>query len=104
MPNTSVRSKPIGRAKRVSKKSQDAMLFRFRDQDTAFGVTRKTTHELAVQLGMSETQVLHVALAKMARDYLPAYEPDDGPLTSRQLAAIRKIVPQGKMKVTVSLL
>ena len=104
MPKTSTESKPVRRAKRASKKSQDAMLFRFREQDTAFGVTRKTTHDLAVQLGMSETQVLHVALAKMARDYLPAYEPDDGPLTSRQLAAIRKLVPQGKMKVTASLL
>jgi len=82
----------------------DAMLFRFREQDTAFGVTRRTTHELAEQLGMSETQVLHIALARMARDTLPAYEQDNGPLTEKQLAALRRMVPQGKMKVTASLL
>ena len=104
MPKASARSKAARSGGKASKSRQDAMLFRFRDQDTAFGVTRKTTHDLAVQLGMSETQVLHVALAKMARDYLPGYEPDDGPLTSRQLAAIGRIVPQGKMKVTESLL
>jgi hypothetical protein len=82
----------------------DAMLFRFRAQDTAFGVTRRTIQALAEQLGMSETQVLHVALARMARDTLPAYEPDNGPLTDKQLAALRRMVPQGKMKVTSSLL
>lgn len=82
----------------------DALLFRFRDRDTAYGVTRRTAHVLANRMGMSETQVLHVALAQMARDQLASYEPDDGPLTVRQLAAIRKLAPRGKMKVTKSLL
>lgn len=82
----------------------NALLFRFRKRDTAFGVTRRTAHSLAKELGMSETQVLHVALAQMARDYLPAYEPDDGPLTEAQLEAIERIATQGKMKVTKSLL
>lgn len=80
------------------------MLFRFRDRDSAFGVTRRTADSLAKHLGMSETQVLHVALARMAREQLPAYEPDDGPLTDRQLAAIRRAVPQGLMTATKSLL
>jgi hypothetical protein len=96
-----VRSK---QSKASSAGKVDAMLFRFRDQDTAYGVTRRTTHALAEQLGMSETQVLHVALARMARDTLPAYEPDNGPLTEKQMAALRLMVPQGKMKVTSSLL
>jgi hypothetical protein len=96
MPSKQSKTKPADKV--------DAMLFRFRSQDTAFGVTRRTTHALAEQLGMSETQVLHVALARMARDTLPAYEPDNGPLTDRQLAALRNMVPQGKMKVTSSLL
>ena len=96
-----MRSKP---SKAKSADKVNAMLFRFRAQDTAFGVTRRTTHALAEQLGMSETQVLHVALARMARDTLPAYEVDNGPLTDKQLAALRRIVPQGKMKVTSSLL
>jgi hypothetical protein len=103
MPSTPSKSKTNTRGLKAAPKA-DAMLFRFRGQDTAFGVTRRTIHALAAQLGMSETQVLHVALARMARDTLPAYEPDNGPLTDRQLAAIGKMVPQGKMKVTASLL
>ncbi len=83
---------------------RDALLFRFRHRDTAYGVSRRTAHALASRMGMSETQVLHVALAKMAHDHLPAYEPDDGPLTDKQIAAIKKMVPQGRMKVTKSLL
>jgi hypothetical protein len=82
----------------------EALLFRFRDRDSDFGVTRRTAGALAKHLGMSETQVLHVALAKMAREQLPAYEQDDGPLTDRQIAAIKRIVPQGRMKATKSLL
>jgi hypothetical protein len=93
--------------KRVAGKKaekNEALLFRFRNQDTAYGVTRRTAHALASRMGMSETQVLHVALAKMAHDHLPAYEPDNGPLSDKQIAAIKKMVPQGKMKVTKSLL
>lgn len=82
----------------------DALLFRFRDRDSDFGVTRRTADSLAKHLGMSETQVLHVALAKMAHEHLPAYEQDDGPLTDRQLARIKRAVPQGRMTVTKSLL
>jgi hypothetical protein len=89
---------------RVKDESQKALLFRFRARDTAYGVTRKTAHELATHLGMSETQVLHVALAKMAQNHLPAYEQDDGPLTDRQMSVIKKIVPQGRMKVAKSLI
>lgn len=28
----------------------------------------------------------------------PAYEPDDGPLTAKQIKAIKRIEPQGRMK------
>jgi hypothetical protein len=81
----------------ATKRKQPAtggMLLRYRDQDTAYGVTRKTTARLAETLGLSETQVVHVALANLARQTLPRYEPDDGPLTKEQSAAIRKLVPQ----------
>ena len=47
---------------------------------------------------MKETQVLHYAVRQLARDVLPAYEADDGPLAAPQLRAIRKAVPQGKSK------
>ncbi len=95
------------KAKRISTNrttKAEALLFRFRDRDTPYGVTRRTADSLAKHLGMSETQVLHIALAKMASEQLPAYEQDDGPLTDRQIAALKQIVPQGRMKVTKSLL
>ncbi|MBI5115048.1 hypothetical protein HZA56_01085 [Candidatus Poribacteria bacterium] len=28
----------------------------------------------------------------------PTYEPDDGPLTAKQIKAIKRLVPQGRMK------
>jgi hypothetical protein len=74
------------------------LLLRYRDQDTAYGVTRKTATKLAQTLGLSETQVVHVALANLARQTLPRYEADNGPLTPEQLAAIEKLVPQGRLK------
>lgn len=97
------KSTAVGRSRKTGTRG-DALLFRFRDRDSAFGVTRRTADTLAKRLGMSETQVLHVALAHMAREQLPAYEEDDGPLTDRQLTAIKRTVPQGRMTVTKSLL
>ena len=35
-----------------------------------------------------------VKWANLSRQTLPRYEPDDGPLTDEQMAAIRKLVPQ----------
>lgn len=70
------------------------ILLRYRERDTAYGVTRKTTAKLAATLGLSETQVVHVALANLARQTLPRYEADNGPLTEEQMEEIRKLVPQ----------
>jgi len=79
------------------------ILLRYRDKDTPYGVTRKTATKLAGKLGLSETQVVHVALANLARQTLPQYEPDDGPLTDEQYAAIGKLVPQERFKPTKKL-
>ena len=90
-----------GTSKRVATSS--VVLLRYRPEDTAFGVSRSTTAKLAKTLGLSETQVIHVALAKFARETLPRYEMDDGPLTKAQEKTIKKMVPQGRMKVQKSL-
>ena len=74
-----------------------------RFRQSAYGVTRKTTTRLAKTLGLSETQVVHVALANLARQTLPRYEPDDGPLTQKQMDQIRRMQPPGRMKVKKSL-
>ena len=77
------------------------MLVKFRSRDTQFGVTRGTVKALAKELDLNETQVIHMALSKFAQDVLPAYAPDDGPLSAKQVRALRKDahqhLPQGKI-------
>ena len=79
----------------------DSLLLKFRTKDSRFGVTRATVKALATELDVSETQVVHMALAKLAEEALPAYEPDDGPLSAGQLASVRKAAkasaPKGKV-------
>jgi hypothetical protein len=81
--------------------ASDSLLFKFRPTDSVLGVTRKTVKAMATRLGVPETQVVHLALAKLAEETLPGYEPDDGPLTARQLAAVKadsaKHLPKGKV-------
>ncbi len=86
-------AKPLRR-----KAAPPAILLRYRDRDSALGVSRDTTLKMARELGVSETQVIHYALSLLAKRTVPAYEPDEGPLSDRQLAAIRKLEPQGRMK------
>ena len=80
--------------------ASENMLVKFRSKDTQFGVTRGTVKALAKELDMNETQVIHMALSKFAQDVLPAYAPDDGPLTAKQVRALRKDanqhLPKGK--------
>lgn len=71
--------------------SPDSLLLKFRAKDTRFGVTRNTVRALANEMDVNETQVVHIALSKLAETMLAGYEPDDGPLSARQLAAVRKL-------------
>jgi len=81
--------------------SNENLLVKFRSKDTRFGVTRTTVKAIAKELDVNETQVIHMALSKFAADVLPSYAPDDGPLTAKQLLALRKDVanrlPKGKL-------
>lgn len=81
----------------------EGILLRYRDVDTPYGITRKTASQLAKTLGLTETQVIHAALAHFARQNLPRYEADAGPLTKAQQGAIREMQPSGRMTVKESL-
>ncbi len=85
--------------------ASDALLMRFQPTDTATKVSRATLTKLAKQLGYKrESEVLHYAVRKLADEVLPTYEPDDGLLTAKQMAAIRKAAgPAGRGKVISSL-
>lgn len=70
------------------------MLVRFRPKDAKHAVTRTTVRKIAGRLGVTDTEAVHYALASLRDRLLPAYEPDDGPLTETEIKAIRKAVPQ----------
>ena len=73
----------------------DQIAFRYRTVDSATGVTRETAKRVAEQLGVDETQAIHIALHTMAVKLLPQYVADEGPLTATQVRQIRRRVPQG---------
>ena len=77
------------------------LLLKFRSRDTRSGVTRATVKSLAAELDVSETQVVHLALSKLAEEVLPAYERDEATLTSAEVSAVRKrakaAMPMGKI-------
>lgn len=70
--------------------STSGLLLKFRSKDTQFGVTRDTVKKMASLYDLSETEVVHMALSRLAKEELPAYEADDGPLSARELGAVRK--------------
>jgi len=85
--------------------THNSLLMRFKQADTRTGVSRETLARLACQLGYErESEVLHYAVRKLADEVLPKYELDDGPLTVRQIAAIRKAAGparQGRVKTSL---
>ncbi len=85
--------------------THNSLLMRFKQADTRTGVSRETLTRLAHQLGYErESEVLHYAVRKLADEVLPKYELDDGPLTARQISAIRKAAgPAGQGRVKTSL-
>nr|WP_315204540.1 hypothetical protein [uncultured Albidiferax sp.] len=78
-----------------------SLLVKFRSVNSQFGVTRATVQALANEMDTTETQVIHMALSRLASDVLPAYEADDGPLTAVQLGAVKrrakKLLPSGEV-------
>lgn len=65
-------------------------LVHLRECDSSTGVSEQTVAKLMEATGLSKSEVVHLALKEMAARYLPAYEKDDGVLTSDQLRSIRE--------------
>ncbi len=86
----------------------DKLLLKFRDKNTPYGVTRKTVKALSEELEMTETMVIHLAVSRFAKEVLPTYEADNGPLSRDYLAWLRQIaraeLPKGKVRTKKSLL
>ena len=92
------------RARSSPRATGGKLLVSFRDKDGLLGVTRGTMRRLAAELNLNETQVVHIALRRLADSVLPAYEPDDGPLTAEQLAAIRRLAGRQEIRSVSSTL
>lgn len=80
----------------ASQTAANQIAFRYRQQDSATGITRTTAKRLASTLGVDETQVIHLALHALATQVLPQYAADDGALTTAQLNQIKKSAPKAK--------
>jgi len=75
----------------LKRESPSTMLLKFKHTDTVMGVQKQTVKRMAELLGFNETDVVHFALSKLAREVIPAYEMDNGPLTQSQLNKIKAL-------------
>ena len=79
----------------------DNFLLKFRAKSTPYGVTRETLKALAAELETTETMVIHLAVSRFAKEVLPAYDADDGPLSPAYFARLKETamtqLPKGKV-------
>lgn len=68
--------------------------FRYRQQESAAGVTRTTAKRLAEMQGVDETQVIQLALHEMETRYLPKCEADEGKLTHAEINQLKSSAPK----------
>ncbi|ESQ79262.1 hypothetical protein [Asticcacaulis sp. YBE204] len=76
-----------------AEKAGGSFLVRLRNQDTPTSVTPATIDRLTEYMGLTKTEIVHLALRQFADRFLPRYELDDGPLTEVQLEAIKAASP-----------
>jgi hypothetical protein len=84
------------------------LLVKFKSKDSPYAVSRDTLKTLAEEMAVSETAVVHLALSRFAKEMLPAYEMDEGPLTPDDIAHVRQaaqpMLPKGNVATNRSLL
>jgi hypothetical protein len=78
------------------------LLFRLRTTDSPNGISARTLKQLARVFGVPETQVIHQALRKLASEFIPAYEADDGPVSDHVFKALKDREPQDRYTSIVS--
>ena len=75
----------------VKQAKTESMLVKFKRKDSLVGVQKATVKRMAELLGFNETDVVHYALSKLAKEVIPAYELDDAPLTEAEIQKIKKL-------------
>ena len=87
-----VRARKLGfGAKTTERIAPKKFLIQLRARDNEFGVSEETFVRLMEELALNQTELVHKALRNLAKEILPAYEDDNGPLTDEQHVAIRKM-------------
>lgn len=66
-------------------------LIQLRAVDNEYGVSEATFARMMEALSLNQTELVHRALRNLAREVLPAYEMDEGPLSDAQHEAIRAL-------------
>ncbi|WP_438334705.1 hypothetical protein [Edwardsiella tarda] len=74
----------------VVKKTGD-FVFRLRAKDSPNAISGSTLEALMTVTGMTKTELVHLALRKLADTFLPHYEKDEGPLSAAQIQTIREL-------------
>ena len=69
----------------------ESMLVKVKKKDSPLGVRKITVRHMADLLGFNETDVVHYALSKLAKEIIPAYELDDGPLSNAEIKKIKQL-------------
>ncbi len=69
----------------------ESMLVKFKKKDSPLGVRKTTVRHMAELLGFNETDVVHYALSKLAKEIIPAYDLDDGPLPNAEIKKIKQL-------------
>jgi len=75
----------------ASTSNTPSMLLKFKRKDSPLGVQKATVKQMANLLGFNETDVVHYALSKLAKEIIPAYELDEGALTESEIKKIRML-------------
>ena len=88
--NVRARKQGFG-AKTIKRAVPKKFLIQLRARDNEFGVSEETFVRLMEELALNQTELVHKALRNLAKEILPAYEDDNGPLTDEQHVAIRKM-------------
>ena len=80
------KTSPLVKASKTS-----GMLLKFKRKDSLLGVQKSTVTLMSELLGFNETDVVHYALSKLAREIIPTYELDESPLTDMEIKKIKKL-------------
>jgi hypothetical protein len=75
----------------AKKAKAEKLLVTFKKKDGLISVRKSTVKRMSELLGFNETDVVHYALSKLAKEIIPAYELDDGPLSNAEIKKIKQL-------------